>query len=178
MPGSWSNGPATTLGSGSSCSFGATAGACGPSAPTTRRSSGGSRSGWAERAAELWRDRAGDHDAWHGQDDLWRKHDLWEETESGGAGRTLVDAPACSPEGSREMNPKAAPILRVVGRAQRHEDIRAYSHALVELEVVTERRAAPDGAEPRIRWFDRLPAPIGASNARGGVPPHRTPHSR
>ncbi|MCY4511373.1 MAG: hypothetical protein OXG35_31085, partial [Acidobacteria bacterium] len=33
----------------------------------------------AERAAELWRDRAGDRDAWRGEDDLWRKHGLWEE---------------------------------------------------------------------------------------------------
>ena len=120
----------------------------------------------AERAAELWRDRAGDRDAWRGEDDLWRKHGLWEAPAGGGQGGPPVDAPACAPEGSREVNPKAAPILRVVGRAQRHEDVRARSHALVELEVVTERKGAQDGAGPKIRWFDRLPAPIGASNAK------------
>ena len=120
----------------------------------------------AERAAELWRDRAGDRDAWRDQDHLWRKHGLWKETAGGGQGGPTVDAPACAPEGSREVNPKAAPILRVVGRAQRHDDIRACSHALVELEVVTDRKPAQDGAGPKIRWFDRLPAEIGASNAK------------
>ena len=118
----------------------------------------------AQRAGELWRDRGGDRDAWRGQDDLWRTHGLWKETE-GGEGPT-VDAPACRPEGSRDVNPKAAPILRVVGRAQRHGDIRAYKHALVELEVVTDRKAAKDGAGRTVRWFDRLPAAIGASEAR------------
>ena len=118
----------------------------------------------AERAGELWRDREGDRDAWRGQDDLWRKHRLWKKTE-GGEG-PAIDAPACRPEGSRDANPKAAPILRVVGRAQRHEDIRAYKHSLVELEVVTDRRAAKEGAGRKIRWFDRLPAAIGASDAQ------------
>ena len=120
----------------------------------------------AERAAELWRDRAGNRAPWRGRDDPWRKHGLWEETAAGDAGRPTVDAPTCAPEGSRPVNPKAAPILRVVGRAQRHEDIRAYSHALVELEVVTDRRTAQDGGERKIRWFDRLPAAIGASHAK------------
>ena len=117
----------------------------------------------AERAGELWRDRAVDRDAWRDQDDLWRKRGLWKAAEDGAAGRPAVDAPACSPEGSRDANPKAAPILRVVGRAQRHEDIRAYKHALVELEVVT---VAKDEADRRIRWFDRLPARTGGGGAR------------
>ena len=113
----------------------------------------------AARAAELWRDRAGDRDAWHGQDDLWRKHGLWEDTE-GRAGPT-VGAPTCSAEGSRDANPKAAPILQVVGLAQRHEEIHTYTHALVELKVVT-----MDEANRKIRWFDRLPAPTGGGGAR------------
>ena len=119
----------------------------------------------AARAAELWRDRGGDRDAWYGLDDLWRKHGLWEETEGGGS-RPTVGAPACSPEGSRDANPKAAPILRVVGLAQRHEDIRTCRHALVELEVVTDRTVAKDVAERKIRWFDRLPVRTGGTGTR------------
>ena len=119
----------------------------------------------ATRAGELWRDRAGDRDAWRGLVDRWRKHGLWAETEGVVAG-PAVRAPACSLEGSRDANPKAAPILRVVGRAQRHEDIRAYSHALVQLEVLTARTPPATGAEPRIRWFDRLPVRTGGSGAK------------
>ena len=115
----------------------------------------------AARAAELWRDRTGDRDAWRGRDDLWRKHGLWLEAEGGG--EPAVHAPKCSPEGSRDANPKAAPILHVVGRAQPHEEIRAYSHALVQLEVVTPAR---DDEERRIRWFDRLPVETGGGGAR------------
>ena len=119
----------------------------------------------AGRASELWRDRAGDRDAWRGIEDPWRKHGPWIEAERGGGG-PAVAAPDCRPEGSRDANPKAAPILRVVGLAQRHEEIRAYRHALVELEVVTDRTVAKDGAERRIRWFDRLPARTGGSGAQ------------
>ncbi len=119
----------------------------------------------AARTTELWWDRIGDRDAWRGLDDLWRKHGLWEETEGGESG-PAVGAPACSPEGSRDVNPKAAPILSVVGLAQRHEDIRTRRHALVELEVVTERAVARNGAERKIRWFDRLPVRTGGSGAR------------
>ena len=119
----------------------------------------------ASRAGELWRDRAGDRDAWRGLDDLWRKYGLWREAEGGGGGPAIA-APACSPEGSRDANPKAAPILRVVGRAQRHEKIRAYSHALVQLDVLTQRTLARNDAEPRIRWFDRLPVRTGGGGAK------------
>ena len=119
----------------------------------------------AARAGELWRDRAGDRDAWRGLDDLWRKHGLWAEAGRGGDG-PAVAAPACSPEESSDANPKAAPILRVVGRAQRHEAIRAYSHALVQLNVLTQRTLARNKAEPRIRWFDRLPVRTGGGGAK------------
>ena len=117
------------------------------------------------RAGELWRDRAGDRDAWRGLDDLWRKHGLWLEAEKGGGG-PAVAAPACSSEDLSDANPKAAPILRVVGRAQRHEEIRAYSHALVQLEVLTDRTLATNDAEPRIRWFDRLPVRTGGGGTK------------
>ena len=120
----------------------------------------------AARAGELWRDRAGDRDAWRGLDDLWRKHGLWMEAEGGGGAGPAVAAPACSPEDSRDANPKAAPIRRVVGQAQRHEEIRAYSHALVQLDVLTNRTLAKNGAEPRIRWFDRLPVRTGGGGAK------------
>ncbi len=120
----------------------------------------------AARAGELWRDRAGDRDAWRGLDDLWRKHGLWTEGEAGGRGGPAVAAPSCSPEGSRDANPKAAPILRVVGQAQRHEEIRAYSHALVQLEVATHRAPTGNGIERRIRWFDRLPVRTGGAGAQ------------
>ena len=116
----------------------------------------------AGRAAELWRDRTGDRDAWRGVADLWREHGFWLEAEGGG-GEPAVGEPKCSPEGSCDANPKAAPILRVVGRAQPHEAIRAYSHALVQLEVKT---TAKDDSERRIRWFDRLPARTGGGGAR------------
>ena len=117
----------------------------------------------AARARELWHDRAKDRDAWRGLDDLWRQHGLWTEAERGGG--PAVDMPACSPEGSSDANPKSAPIRRVVGRAQRHEEIRAYSHALVELDVLTDRSLARND-ERRIRWFDRLPVRTGGGGAK------------
>ncbi len=118
----------------------------------------------AARAGELWRDRSGDRDAWRGLDDLWRKHGLWLDSESRSG--PAVSAPACSPEDSHDANPKAAPILRVVGRAQRHEEIRAYSHALVQLDVLTDRTLTGNGEAPRIRWFDRLPVRTGGRGAK------------
>ena len=118
----------------------------------------------AARAGELWQDRSGDRDAWRGLDDLWRKHGLWLDSE-GGSG-PAVAAPACSPEDPRDPNPKAAPILRVVGRAQRHDAIRAYSHALVQLDVLTDRTLTGNGEAPRIRWFDRLPVQTGGRGAK------------
>ena len=133
----------------------------------------------AARAGELWRDRAGDRDAWRGLDDLWREDGLWTEAESGGGGPAIA-APACSPEGSSDPNPKAAPILRVVGRAQRHEGIRAYSHALVQLEILTDRTLAGNDAKPRIRCFDRLPVRTGGGAAKvefhGIEPPFSLSH--
>ena len=132
----------------------------------------------AARAGELWRDRAGDRDVWLGLDDLWRKHGLWTEVENGGG--PAVAAPACSPEDSRDPNPKAAPILRVVGRAQRHEEVRAYSHALVQLDILTDRTLAGNDARPRIRWFDRLPVRTGGRGAKvefhGIEPPFSLSH--
>ena len=120
----------------------------------------------AARAGELWADRTGDRDAWRGLDDLWRKHGLWTEAERGGGGGPTVAAPACRPEGSRDANPKAAPILRVVGRAQRQEEIRAYSHALVQLEVQPLGAPTGHGSERRIRWFDPLPVRTGGAGAQ------------
>ena len=117
------------------------------------------------RASELWRDRAGDRDAWRGQQELWRQHSLWTAPDGSDHAGPAVGAPTCSPEGSREPNPKAAPILRVVGRAQPHAEIRCYSHALVELALLGDRGPAKDGARDRIRWFDRLPVRTGG----GGV---------
>ena len=118
----------------------------------------------AARAGELWWDRSGDRDAWRGLDDLWRKHGLWLDSE-GGSG-PAVSAPACSPEESHDANPKAAPIRRVVGQAQRHEEIRAYSHALIQLDVLTDRTLTGSGEAPRIRWFDRLPVRTGGRGAK------------
>ena len=113
----------------------------------------------AARAREMWRDRAGDRDAWRGLDNLWRKHGLWGEADERTGAGPAVDAPASRTESSHDANPKAAPILRVVGEAQRHDEVRAYSHALVQLEVL-------NGTEPRIRWFDRLPVRTGGVGAK------------
>ena len=127
--------------------------------------------------ASCGRDRTGDRDAWRGLDDLWRKHGLWTEARErrGLAGRPSPRLPV-RPEGSRDANPKAAPILRVVGRAQRQEEIRAYlSHALVQLEVQTAWRADGPAAQKR-------PGSAGLTRCRygpevrgrqGGVSPHR-----
>jgi len=59
----------------------------------------------AARAAELWRDRAGDRDAWRGLDHLWRKHGLWLSvgwvwgTNCGPSVRVRRSSAACSTEG-------------------------------------------------------------------------------
>ena len=120
------------------------------------------------RVGELWRDRAGDRDAWRGLDDLWRKHNLWNETAGEGGNGPTVGPPACTPEESPGENPKAAPICRVVGQALPHEQIRgrAHSYALVQLEVMTQRPPTGESDQPRIRWFDPLPAPIGEDEAK------------
>ena len=132
------------------------------------------------RARELWRDRGGDRDAWHGLEDLWRQCDLWTATDGDGRAGPAVGAPTCSPEGSRESNPKAAPILRVVGMAQQHTDIRCYSHALVQLGLLRDQQPRKDGAPDRIRWFDRLPVRTGGSGVkvefRGVEPPFSLSH--
>ena len=73
---------------------GATAGACGTTARATRRSSGRSQVGCRRaRAGELWRDRAGDRDAWRGLDDLWRTYGLWRRSR--GRGRRAGHRRAC-----------------------------------------------------------------------------------
>ena len=118
------------------------------------------------RARELWLDRVGDRDAWHGLEDLWRQHHLWTTDDGAGRAGPVVGAPACSPEGSHESNPKAAPILRVVGMAQQHTDIRCYSHALVQLALLSDQRTMKDGAPDRIRWFDRLPVITGGGSVK------------
>ena len=120
------------------------------------------------RAAELWRDRTGDRNAWRGLDDQWRQHGLWKTAKEEGGDGPAVGPPNCVPEESPGENPKAAPIRRVVGHALPHEKIqaRAHSHALVELQVMTQRPTAGGGDEPRIRWFDRLPAPVGGDGAK------------
>ena len=118
------------------------------------------------RARELWRDREGHRDAWHGLEELWRQHDLWMATDAGGHAGPAVGAPTCTPEGFHESNPKAAPILRVVGTAQRHDDIQSYSHALVQLALLRHQQERREGALDRIRWFDRLPVRTGGSGVK------------
>ena len=118
------------------------------------------------RARELWRDREADRDAWHGLEDLWRQHGLWTTTDVDGRAGPAVDAPTCLPGDSHGLNPKAAPILRVVGMAQQPTDIRCYSHALVQLALLRDDRPRKDGAPNRIRWFDRLPVRTGGSGVK------------
>lgn len=118
------------------------------------------------RARELWRDRNGDRDAWHGLEELWREHGLWKATGADGRSGPTVDAPTCTHEGSDESNPKAAPILRVVGDAERHDDIRSYSHALVQLGLLRHYNERGQGVPDRIRWFDRLPVRTGGSGVK------------
>ena len=132
------------------------------------------------RAEELWRERAGDRDPWRDVGDPWRKQGLWNDAagDDGTAGdgaavgdsvaRPPVGPPACSSEGSHDENPKAAPILRVVGQAQRHDEIRCYSHALVELALLAGQGSTQGrGREPAtIRWFDRLPVRTGGKGVQ------------
>lgn len=125
------------------------------------------------RVAQLWRERGGGRDPWRGMEDLWRKCGLWNDGAAGGEGLTgrndtagpAVDPPPCSP-GSHDANPKAAPILRVVGQAQRHDAIRSYRHALVELDLLTGHGPAQDGEPATIRWFDRLPVRTGGAGVQ------------
>ncbi len=97
----------------------------------------------AGRARELWQDPTGDRDPWCGS-------------------LPIYDAPRCSSGQSSHENPKVAPILRAVGEAQRHEEIRTFSHVLVQLEI---QRMPGDEGSRRIRWFDRMPVEIGGDGA-------------
>ena len=127
------------------------------------------------RAEELWRERAGDRDPWRDMGDLWRKRGLWNDAAGGTASdgaavgdsvaRPPVDPPACSSEESHDANPKAAPILRVVGQAQRHEEIGCYSHALVEL-ALSGQGPAQEHEPATIHWFDRLPVRTGGEGVQ------------
>ncbi len=121
------------------------------------------------RVAELWTERAGDHNAWRGLEPLWRSVGLWTRNGAGGRGPTIAPPP-CRPEGSREPNPKAAPILNVVGQSLAPDDIRSHSHALVRLDLLHEGPGrSEDGESPHpscIRWFDRLPVETGGSNVQ------------
>lgn len=136
------------------------------------------------RVRELWSDRAGERDVWDGQEDLWREHRLWIEPDGVAAQAPPIGAPRCAPEGSWEPNPKAAPILSVVGEALDPEKIRSYSHALTQLTLLhDDRRKGKDSRRPRpssIRWFDRLPVRTGGSGARVEMhevdPPLRLSH--
>ena len=119
-----------------------------------------------ERAGELWAVMRGDRGAWEGMEDPWRERDLWQEAVDGGAPGPTVAAPTCSSEGSHDANPKAAPILSVVGKAQRHEDIRCHSYALVELALLTGQGPARDRGPATIRWFDSLPVRTGGDGVR------------
>ena len=124
------------------------------------------------RVAQLWRERASGRDPWRGMEDLWRKCGLWNDA-AGGEGLTgrndaagsAVNPPPCS-SGSHDANPKAAPILRVVGQAQRHDAIGSYRHALVELDLLTRHGPAQDGEPAAIRWFDRLPVRTGGAGVQ------------
>ena len=127
------------------------------------------------RAAQLWRERASGRDPWRDMEDLCRKCGLWNEAVAGAsdgdggvnnyAAGPAVAPPTCSP-GSHDANPKAAPILRVVGQAQRHDAIRSYRHALVELDLLTGHGPAQDGEPAAIRWFDRLPVRTGGEGVQ------------
>ena len=118
------------------------------------------------RAQALWRDRRGDRDPWHGQEDLWRQHGLWKASEGNSPGRPAIAPPECSPEGSHQSHPKAAPIRRVVGDAQRPSEIECYSHALVQLALLSDQQSKVEGAPDRIRWFDKLPVETGGSRVK------------
>ena len=142
------------------------------------------------RAAQLWRERASGRDPWRDMEDLWRKCGLWNEAVAGDSdgdgdggvnyireslkgltGRNdaagpAIAPPTCSSPGSHDANPKAAPILRVVGQAQRHDAIRSYRHALVELDLLTGHGPAQDGEPAAIRWFDRLPVRTGGEGVQ------------
>ena len=128
------------------------------------------------RAEELWRERAGDRDPWRDMGDRWRKRGQWNDAGGDGtagdgaavgdsAARPPVDPPACSSEESHDANPKAAPILRVVGQAQRHDEIRCYSHALVEL-ALSGHGSAQEHEPATIHWFDRLPVRTGGEGVQ------------
>ena len=113
------------------------------------------------RAAELWRGLAGDHDAWRDTADRWRERGKWNDDAGDDDAGPVIDPPACSSEEKSQANPKAAPILNAVGEAQRPDEIRCYSHALVELALLAGQREAKDGGPAAIRWFDRLPVRTG-----------------
>lgn len=83
---------------------------------------------------------------------LWGLADLWQER-----GIAQVGAPVCNEGGSGAVDPKAAPILAVVGKSLEHERIRlqTHSYALVDLHLLHARQST--GQPDRIRWYDRLP---------------------
>lgn len=118
------------------------------------------------RVRELWSDRAAYRDPWREYEYLWRQHDLLIPTSGGERAAPGVGAPTCSPDGLDESNPKAAPIQRVVGKAQRREDIRSYWHSLVELVLLIDKRSQASDPPSTIRWFDRLPVRTAGSTSK------------
>ena len=118
------------------------------------------------RVRELWSDREAQRDPRHGFEYLWRRHDILISAPRGESAAPGVGAPACSPDGLDDSNPKAAPILRVVGKAQRRKDILSYWHSLVDLVVLTDKRSQAGDLPSNIRWFDRLPVKTGGGTTK------------
>ena len=108
------------------------------------------------RAKELWKDAVVDGTAGDGA----------------AVGDSAAGPPAClsdkkkDKKKSHDANPKAAPILRVVGQALGHDEIRCYSHALVELALLAGQGSTQGRKPATIRWFDRLPARTGGEGVQ------------
>ena len=118
------------------------------------------------RVRELWSDRGAQRNPWRESEYLWQQHNLLIPSLRGEIAAPGVGAPTCSPDGLDDSNPKAAPILRVVGKAQRRKDILSYWHSLVELVLLTDKRAQAGNLPSNIRWFDRLPVKTGGSTTK------------
>ena len=76
---------------------------------------------------------------------LWNDSNLWTNP-------SVPGAPILSTSDTGEANPKTAPILAAVGKAESHEDAEAscYSHTLVELDLLN----AKSSLDP-VPWFSR-----------------------
>ena len=116
------------------------------------------------RAEELWRERSGNRNPWRDMDDPWRKAGLWDDAV--GDGPPIGPPRVSSEEPDPNPNPKAAPILNVVGKAQQNNEIKCYSHALVELALLAGQGSTQGHKPTTIRWFDRLPVRTGGKGVQ------------